>query len=49
MGRWMQNFSLKKLKGKKHLGDLGVDGSITLKSILNKQGLYWIHLDQDRD
>jgi hypothetical protein len=39
------------LKGRDHLGDLGIDRRITLKWILKKhvKGVDWIHLAQDRD
>jgi hypothetical protein len=42
----------KNTKGKEHLEDLGVEGSITLKRILVKigwDGVNWIHLAQDRN
>lgn len=35
-------------EGKNHLPDLGVDGRIMLKWILNNQGVVWIETAQDR-
>jgi hypothetical protein len=46
-GFWWGN-----LRERHHLGDLGVDGSITLRWILNEVGcggVDWIELIQDRD
>jgi predicted small integral membrane protein len=39
------------LKGKDHLIDLGVDGNIILKWVLNKEsvGVEWIHMGQCRN
>jgi hypothetical protein len=38
------------MKGRDNLGDMGVDGKIILKCILNKLGedVDWIHLIQNR-
>jgi hypothetical protein len=42
---------IRNLKGRGHLGDIGVDERIMLKWILNKEvcDVDWIHLAQDRD
>jgi hypothetical protein len=39
---WSEN-----LKGRDHIEDLGVDGTIILKSVLRKYGVDWIYLAQD--
>jgi hypothetical protein len=40
---WSQN-----IKGRDHLEDVSIDGRKIFKQILEKQGMSWINLTQDR-
>ena len=50
-GRGAYRFLLGNLRERGHFEDLGIDGRIILKCILQKWdgGMYWIDLARDRD